>query len=149
MGEALSAAGAVVSYVEVAGGHHPKAGQAVARGYHAVLRAAPGLFGALYAAPAARRTLKAVRSVYLGLGGARKLLAGVRREAADVVVCPQASVSAVFAGARARGELAVPVVLSEAVTPRTRFGPTRRPTCSWPPTRRPLPCCARGGRGRR
>lgn len=110
LGEALAEQGASVSYVEVAGRHHPKAGQAVARAYHALLRTAPKAFGALYASPAARRALKAVRAAYLASGGARKLLAGVRREAPDVVVCPQASVSAVFAGARARRELDVPVV---------------------------------------
>lgn len=109
LGEALTAAGAVVSYVEVAGGHHPRAGQAVARGYHALIRRAPGVFGRLYRSPSARAALRAIRSAYLGLGGASRLLAGVRRERPDLVVCPQASVCAVFAGARARGALDVPV----------------------------------------
>lgn len=109
LGEALTAAGAVVSYVEVAGRHHPKAGQAVAKGYHSLLRSFPGVFGRLYRSPCAHAALRAIRSAYLGLGGASKLLAGVRREKPDLIVCPQASVCAVFAGARARGTLDVPV----------------------------------------
>lgn len=109
LGEALTAAGAVVSYVEVAGKHHPRAGQAVAKGYHALVRSFPGAFGRLYRSPAAHAALRAVRKAYLGLGGASKLLDGVRRERPDLIVCPQASVSAVFAGARARGTLDIPV----------------------------------------
>lgn len=109
LGEALTAAGAVVSYVEVAGKHHPRAGQAVAKGYHALVRSFPGVFGRLYRSPAAHAALRAIRRAYLGLGGASKLLEGVRRERPDLIVCPQASVSAVFAGARARGTLDIPV----------------------------------------
>jgi processive 1,2-diacylglycerol beta-glucosyltransferase len=109
LGEALRAAGAVVSYVEVAGRHHPKAGQAVAKGYHALVRSLPGVFGRLYRSPTAHAALRAIRGAYLGLGGASKLLEGVRRERPDLIVCPQASVSAVFAGARARGTLDIPV----------------------------------------
>jgi processive 1,2-diacylglycerol beta-glucosyltransferase len=109
LGEALTAAGAVVSFVEVAGGHHPRAGQAVARGYHALVRGLPGVFGRLYRSPSAHAVLRAIRSAYLGLGGASKLLEGVRRERPGLIVCPQASVCAVFAGARARGTLDIPV----------------------------------------
>lgn len=109
LGEALSAAGAAVSYVEVAGGHHPKAGQAVARGYHALIRTFPGVFGRLYRSRSAHAVLRAIRASYLGLGGASRLLKGVRRERPDLIVCPQASVCAVFAAARRRGTLDVPV----------------------------------------
>lgn len=109
LGEALGAAGAAVSFVEVARGHHPRAGQAVARGYHALLRAAPGLFGRLYRSRRAHAVLRGVRAAYLGLGGASGLLRGVRRERPDLIVCPQASVSAVFAAARRGGMLDIPV----------------------------------------
>lgn len=109
LGAALTAARASVSYVEVAGGHHPRAGQAVARGYHALLRSFPGVFGRLYRSPSAHAVLRAIRSSYLAMGGASRLLRGVRRERPDLIVCPQASVSAVFAAARRRGELDVPV----------------------------------------
>lgn len=108
--EAARARGLLVSRVEVSADHHPAAALAVARGYHALLRAIPGVWGALYRSDAARAALRATRAAYLGLGGARRLLAGVRRRGADVVVCPQASVAAVFAAARLRGELDVPVV---------------------------------------
>lgn len=109
LGEALTAAGAAVSYVEVAGGHHPRAGQAVARGYHGLIRSFPGVFGRLYRSRTAHAVLRAVRASYLRLGGSARLLKGVRRERPDLIVCPQASVSAVFAAARRRGELDVPV----------------------------------------
>jgi processive 1,2-diacylglycerol beta-glucosyltransferase len=108
--EAARARGLLVSRVEVSGDHHPAAALAVARGYHALLRAAPGVWGALYRSAAARAALSATRAAYLSLGGARRLLDGVRRRGAGVVVCPQASVAAVFAAARRRGELDVPVV---------------------------------------
>lgn len=108
--EALRARGLVVDRVEVAGDHHPAAGQAVARGYHALLRAFPSVWGGLYGSPAAQEALSAVRRTYLRLGGARRLADGVARRAPDAVVCPQASVAAVFAEARRRGHLRVPVV---------------------------------------
>ncbi|MBI3565587.1 MAG: hypothetical protein HY079_10360, partial [Elusimicrobia bacterium] len=108
--EALRARGLLVDRVEVAGDHHPAAGQAVARGYHALLRAFPGLWGALYGSGTARAALSAVRRSYLRLGGARRLADGGARRAPDVVVCPQASVAAVFAEARRRGHLRVPLV---------------------------------------
>jgi len=108
--EAARARGLLVSLVEVAGDHHPAAALSVARGYHALLRAAPGVWGVLYRSGAARAALRAARGAYLRLGGARRLLSGVRRRGADVIVCPQASVAAVFAAARRRGELDVPVV---------------------------------------
>ena len=108
--EACRAAGFAVSRVEVAGDHHPAAGLAVARVYHGLLRAAPGLWGALYGSGASRRVLRGVRGAYLTAGGAGRLRAGVAREAPDLIVCPQASVAAVFAEARRRGELGVPVV---------------------------------------
>ncbi|MFI5362103.1 MAG: hypothetical protein ACHQ49_09055, partial [Elusimicrobiota bacterium] len=50
------------------------------------------------------------RGAYLGLGGARRLRAGVRRAGADLVVCPQAAVAAVLGEARRRGEQDGPVV---------------------------------------
>lgn len=108
--EAFRAEGALVSKVEVSEGHHPRAGRTVARGYHALLRAFPGLYGALYGSTSARKALRGIRSAYLSAGGANRLIAGVRREAPDLIVCPQAAVAAVFAQARARGELDVPVV---------------------------------------
>jgi processive 1,2-diacylglycerol beta-glucosyltransferase len=108
--EAGREAGFAVSRVEVAGEHHPAAGQAVARGYHGLLRAFPGLWGALYRSSAVRGSLRAVRRGYLAAGGARRLKAGVARERPEVIVCPQASVAAVFAQARRRGDLEVPVV---------------------------------------
>ncbi len=108
--EAFRARGIVVDRVEVAGDHHPAAAQAVARGYHALLRGAPSLWGALYSSRAAQRTLSSVRRSYLRLGGGRRLTEGVARRAPSVVVCPQASVAAVFAQARLAGRLAVPVV---------------------------------------
>jgi processive 1,2-diacylglycerol beta-glucosyltransferase len=110
LAEACRKSGFVVSSVEVAGGHHPAAGQAVARGYHGLLRAVPGLWGALYRSDSTRAALRAIRRGYLAAGGARRLRAGVAREAPDVIVCPQAAVAAVFAEARRRGELDVPVV---------------------------------------
>lgn len=110
MSEALRARGVLVSTVEVSGGHHPTAGRAVARAYHSLLRAAPGLWGGLYRSRVARAAARAIRGAYLSAGGARRLRAGVRREAPDLIVCPQASVAAVFSAARARAELAVPVV---------------------------------------
>lgn len=109
LGEMLTAAGAAVSYVEVAGRHHPFAGQAVARAYHALLRSFPGAFGTLYRSETAHAALRGFRDAYLALGGATRLLKGVRRERPDLIVCPQASVSAVFAAARRRGTLDVPV----------------------------------------
>lgn len=108
--EAGRKAGLLFSSVEIAGDHHPAAGLAVARGYHALLRAAPSLYGAMYRGEWARSVLRAVRSAYLGLGGARRLRDGVRRSGAQVVVCPQASVAAVLSMARVRGELDIPVV---------------------------------------
>ncbi|MCM2304521.1 MAG: hypothetical protein NDJ72_07445, partial [Elusimicrobia bacterium] len=90
--------------------HHPAAGLGVARGYHGLLRAAPGLYGALYRGSWARAVLRAVRGAYLSLGGARRLREGVRRSGAGVVVCPQAAVAAVLSEARARGDLDLPVV---------------------------------------
>ncbi len=110
MEAACREAGFVVSRVEIAGDHHPAAGTAVARGYHGLLRAFPGAWGALYRSDAARTVLRGVRGAYLSLGGARRMRAGVSREAADLVVCPQAAVAAVLAGARQRAELDVPVV---------------------------------------
>lgn len=108
--EALRARGLIVSRVQVAQDHHPAAALAVARAYHALLRAAPGVWGGLYRSKAAQTALRGVREAYLAAGGARRLLGGVRRRGADVIVCPQASVSAVFSAARRRGELDVPVV---------------------------------------
>ena len=108
--EAGRKAGFVVSRVEIAGDHHPAAGLAVARGYHGLLRACPGAWGGLYRSDWARRVLRAVRGAYLGLGGAKRLRAGIRRARPDVVVCPQASVAAVLSEARRRGGLDVPVV---------------------------------------
>jgi processive 1,2-diacylglycerol beta-glucosyltransferase len=96
--------------VEIASGHHPAAGAAVARAYHGLLRTAPRAWGALYRSGAARALLRAVRASYLDLGGARRLRAGVRARRADVVVCPQASVAAVLSEARRRGDLEVPLV---------------------------------------
>ena len=110
MAEAGRKAGFLVSRVEIAGDHHPAAGLAVARGYHGLLRACPGAWGALYRSDWARQVLRGVRGAYLSLGGAARLRAGVRRERADLVVCPQASVAAVLSEARRRGELDVPVV---------------------------------------
>ena len=108
--EAGRKAGLSFSRVEIAGDHHPAAGLGVARSYHGLLRAAPGLYGALYRGAWARSVLRAVRSAYLTLGGARSLREGVRRSGAQVVVCPQAAVAAVLSEARARGELDIPVV---------------------------------------
>lgn len=108
--EAGRKAGLLFSTVEIAGDHHPGAGLAVARGYHGLLRAAPGLYGALYRGAWARSVLRAVRGAYLNLGGARRLRDGVRRSGAQVVVCPQAAVAAVLSEARARGDLDIPVV---------------------------------------
>ena len=108
--EAGRKAGLLFSRVEIAGDHHPGAGLAVARGYHALLRAAPGLYGAMYRGEWARSVLRTVRAAYLDLGGARRLREGVRRSGAGVVVCPQAAVAAVLSEARARGELDIPVV---------------------------------------
>jgi processive 1,2-diacylglycerol beta-glucosyltransferase len=108
--EACRKAGFLVSRVEIAGGHHPAAGLAVARGYHGLLRTCPGAWGALYRSDLTRRVLRGVRGAYLSLGGASRLRAGVRREAPDVIVCPQASVAAVFSEARRRGDLKIPVV---------------------------------------
>ena len=108
--EAGRNAGFAVSRVEIAGDHHPAAGLAVARGYHGLLRACPGAWGALYRSDWARSVLRGARGAYLSLGGARRLREGVRRSGADVVVCPQAAVAAVLAAARMRGELNVPVV---------------------------------------
>jgi len=103
-------AGLSFSRVEIAGDHHPAAGLGVARSYHGLLRAAPGLYGALYRGAWARAVLRSVRGAYLSLGGARSIREGVRRSGADVVVCPQAAVAAVLSEARRRGELDVPVV---------------------------------------
>jgi processive 1,2-diacylglycerol beta-glucosyltransferase len=108
--EAGRKAGLSFSRVEVASDHHPAAGQVVARGCHALLSAAPCSWRALYRSPWARRLLRAVRGAYLDLGGAGGLREGVRRSGARVVVCPQAAVAAVFAEARRRGELDIPVV---------------------------------------
>lgn len=108
--EAGRKAGLLFSAIEIAGDHHPAAGLAVARGYHGLLRAAPGLYGAMYRGDWARSVLRAVRGAYLSLGGARRLRDGVRRSGASVVVCPQAAVAAVLSLARARGELDIPVV---------------------------------------
>lgn len=110
MEEAGRKAGLSFSRVEIAGDHHPAAGLAVARGYHGLLRASPGVWGGLYRGAWARAVLKGVRSAYLGLGGTRRLREGVRRSGASVVVCPQASVAAVLCEARRRGDLDVPVV---------------------------------------
>lgn len=103
-------AGFSFSRVEIAADHHPAAGLGVARAYHGLLRAAPGLYGTLYRGAWARSVLRAVRSAYLDLGGARRLREGVRRTGAQVVVCPQAAVAAVLSEARRRGELDIPVV---------------------------------------
>jgi processive 1,2-diacylglycerol beta-glucosyltransferase len=108
--EALRAEGLLVSSLEVAGDHHPAAGRAVARGYYALLKAAPAVWGALYRSKAARAALSGVRRSYFALGGARGLAEGVARRAPDLIVCPQASVAAVFAQARRAGILRVPVV---------------------------------------
>ncbi|MDD5304221.1 MAG: hypothetical protein PHS14_14065 [Elusimicrobia bacterium] len=108
--EAGLRAGLAFSSIEIAADHHPAAGLAVARGYHGLLRAAPGLYGAVYRSPWAREVLRAVRGAYLSLGGARRLREGVRRSGAAVVVCPQAAVAAVLAEARRRGDLDIPVV---------------------------------------
>ena len=110
LAEACRERGLDARLISIAGEHHPWAGLAVARGYHGLLRASPGAWGALYGGAWARRALRAVRSAYLSLGGAQRLLEGVRGAGADVVVCPQAAVSAVLAEARRRGELRVPVV---------------------------------------
>ena len=108
--EAGRKAGLLFSRVEIAADHHPAAGLGIARGYHGLLRAAPGLYGALYRGGWARSVLRAVRAAYLSLGGARGLREGVRRAGADVVVCPQAAVAAVLSMARKRAMLDVPVV---------------------------------------
>jgi processive 1,2-diacylglycerol beta-glucosyltransferase len=108
--EAGRKAGFAVSRVEIAADHHPAAGLAVARGYHGLLRACPGAWGALYRSAWARGVLRGVRGAYLSWGGAGRLREGVRRAGADVVVCPQAAVAAVLASARRRGDLDVPVV---------------------------------------
>ncbi|MBI5247079.1 MAG: hypothetical protein HY923_07845 [Elusimicrobia bacterium] len=108
--EAGRKAGFFFSRVEIAGDHHPAAGLGVARAYHGLLRASPGLYGALYHGAWARTVLRAVRSAYLTLGGARRLREGVRRSGTAVVVCPQAAVAAVLSEARRRGELDIPVV---------------------------------------
>ncbi len=107
--EAGRKAGLPFFRVEIAGSHHPAAGLAVARAYHGLLRAAPAAYGALYRSPFARAVLRAVRTAYLA-AAAGPLREGVRRSGADVVVAPQASVAAVLAEARRRGELPVPVV---------------------------------------
>jgi len=103
-------AGLSFSRVEMASDHDASASLAVARGYHALLRTAPGVYGALYRGAWARSVLKAVRGAYLSLGGAARLRDGVRRSGARVVVCPQAAVAAVLSEARRRGDLDVPVV---------------------------------------
>ncbi len=103
-------AGFSFSRVEMASDHDAAASLAVARGYHALLRAAPGVYGALYRGAWARSVLRAVRSAYLDLGGARRLREGVRRSGAQVVICPQAAVAAVLSEARRRGELDIPIV---------------------------------------
>ena len=108
--EAGRKAGLSFSRVEIAGDHHPAAGLGVARAYHGLLRAAPGLYGAMYRGAWAQAVLRAVRSAYLTLGGAQRLREGVRRSGAQVVVCPQAAVAAVLSEARRRGELDIPVV---------------------------------------
>lgn len=108
--EAGRKAGLFFSSIEIAADHHPAAGLGTARAYHGLLRAAPGLYGALYRGSWARSVLKAVRGAYLSLGGSRRLREGVRRCGAAVVVCPQAAVAAVLSQARTRGELDVPVV---------------------------------------
>ncbi len=108
--EAGRKAGLSFSRVEIAADHHPAAGLGVARSYHGLLRASPGLYGALYRGSWARSVLRAVRGAYLSLGGARRLREGVRRTGAQVVVCPQAAVAAVLSEARRRGELDIPVV---------------------------------------
>lgn len=108
--QAARRAGAGVSRVVIAGDHHPAAGRAVARGYHRLVRAAPGVWGGLYRSRSARAALKAVRAAYFAFGGAARLRRAIARERPDVVVCPQASVAAVLAEARRRGELAAPVV---------------------------------------
>lgn len=108
--EAGRKAGLSFSRVEIAEDHHPAAGLGVARSYHGLLRAAPGLYGALYRGSWARSVLRAVRDAYLSLGGARRLREGVQRTGAKVVVCPQAAVAAVLSEARRRGEFDIPVV---------------------------------------
>lgn len=108
--EAGRKAGLSFSRVEVAAEHHPFLGQAAARGYHGLLRAAPGLYGDVYHSRWARAVLRAVRGAYLSLGGSRRLKEGVRRSGAAAVVCPQAAVAAVLAEARRRGGLEIPVV---------------------------------------
>ncbi|MEK7232390.1 MAG: glycosyltransferase [Elusimicrobiota bacterium] len=108
--EAGRKAGLFFSRVEIAADYHPAAGLAAARGYHGLLRAAPGFYGALYRGAWARCVLRAVRAVYLDLGGTRRLREGMRRSGAQVVVCPQATVAAVLSEARRRGELDIPVV---------------------------------------
>lgn len=104
------AAGLDMRRVEVAGEHHPGAGTAVARGYHGLLRASPAAWDALYKGAWVRSVLRAVRGAYLAFGGGARLRRGVERRGADLVVCPQAAVAAVFAEARVRGHLEVPVV---------------------------------------
>jgi processive 1,2-diacylglycerol beta-glucosyltransferase len=108
--EAGRKAGLSFSRVEIAADHHPAAGLRVARAYHGLLRASPGLYGAMYRGDWARSVLRAVRGAYLSLGGARRLREGVSRTGAQVVVCPQAAVAAVLSEARRRGELDIPVV---------------------------------------
>lgn len=108
--EAGRKAGLSFFRLEIAEDHHPAAGLAVARGYHGLLRVAPGLYGCVYRGRWAREVLRAVRGAYLSLGGARRLREGVRRSGAQVVVCPQAAVAAVLAEARRRGDLEIPVV---------------------------------------
>ncbi len=103
-------AGFSFSRLEIASEHHPLAGRAVARGYHALLDAAPQAWRALYRGDWTRPLLRGVRSAYLSFGGARRLSEVVRRSGAGVVVCPQAAVAAVLSEARARGALDIPVI---------------------------------------
>ncbi|MEK7389651.1 MAG: glycosyltransferase [Elusimicrobiota bacterium] len=108
--EAGRKAGLVFSTVEVARDHHPAAGPAMARGYHALFRAAPGAWHRLYHGRRVLRVLRAVRSAYLDLGGGRRLAQAIGRLRPDVIVSTQASVAAVLSEARRRGDVRVPVV---------------------------------------
>src|SRR4051812_27885325 len=86
--EAGRKAGFFVSRVQIAGDHHPAAGVGGGRGYHGLLRACPAAWGALYRSERTRRILRGVRGAYLSLGGAAGARAAVRRERADLIVCP-------------------------------------------------------------
>lgn len=103
-------AGLSFSRLEIAVDEYPILGQCLARGYHALVRGAPGLYGALYRSRWTQKLFQAARGAYLGLGGVRRLREAVRRVGAAVVVCPQATVASVLSEARRRGDLDVPVI---------------------------------------